>query len=86
MFVPDVVLLKPIRKNSTRSPAHTLLFMLILPVADAIEPVGKLSGRQGRRCTVWPIFAVLTLARLLVASSEFEPERQRLDRLEPVLF
>jgi len=46
MFVRDVVL-KPVPKKLTRSPAHTLLFKLIRPVADEIELARKLSGGQG---------------------------------------
>jgi len=49
MFVP-IMVLGPVRKKSTRSPAHTLLFKVIRPVADEIELAGRLSGGQGRRC------------------------------------
>jgi len=73
MFVP-IMVLGPVRKKSTRSLAHTLLFKLIDKTPWPMRlswPGGCQEDKDGG---AWAIFAALTLARLLVASSKFGPE------------
>jgi len=75
MFVRDVVP-KPFPKqstDSTRSPTHNLLFKLMRLVTDEMLSWPG-SCQEDKDGGTWPIFAALTLARSLVASSMFGPE------------